>query len=91
MTVAGIISKRGRAACLSLRLRIATLKFVEIDLCGVHMTPISLMMIGVWLVTVAMRWIAGQSSLLRYVWHPALCVFAVHVFSSLLLIFDRWI
>jgi hypothetical protein len=67
------------------------LEFAEIDLCGVHMMPIFFMIIGVWRVTVAMRWIASQSSLLRYVWHPTLCVFAVHVFSSLLLIFDRWI
>jgi protein AaeX len=67
------------------------LKFVEINLLGVYVAPISLLMIAAWLVTVASRRIADRFGLLRYVWHPALFVFAVYiiVLSSIVLIIAR--
>lgn len=68
------------------------MRFVEVDLFGVYVAPISLMMVGAWLVTIALRRIAGRFGLLRYVWHPALFVFAAYiiVLSSWVLIFARW-
>jgi hypothetical protein len=68
------------------------MRFVEVDLFGVYVAPISLMMVGAWLVTIASRRIAGRFGLLRYVWHPALFVFAAYiiVLSSWVLIFARW-
>ena len=49
------------------------------------------MMVAAWLVTIALRRVAGRFGLLRYVWHPALFVFAVYmiVLSSTVLIVAR--
>ena len=55
------------------------MRFAEIDLFGVYVAPISLMMVAAWLVTIALRRVASRSGLLRYVWHPALFVFAVYI------------
>ena len=68
------------------------MRFVEVNLFGVYVAPISLMMVGAWLVTIALRRIARRFGLLRYVWHPALFVFAAYliVLSSWVLILARW-
>lgn len=68
------------------------MRFGEVDLFGVYVAPISLMMVGAWLVTIALRRIASRFGLLRYVWHPALFVFAAYiiVLSSWVLILARW-
>ena len=55
------------------------MRFTEIDLFGVYVAPISLMMVAAWLVTIALRRVADRSGLLRFVWHPALFVFAVYI------------
>jgi protein AaeX len=67
------------------------MSFAEINLFGVYVAPISLMMIGAWFVTIALRLVAGRCGLLRYVWHPALFVFAVYiiVLSSWILLVAR--
>jgi hypothetical protein len=67
------------------------MSLTEINLFGVYVAPISLMMVAAWFVTVALRRAASRSGLLRYVWHPALFVFAVYiiVLSSLILIVAR--
>jgi hypothetical protein len=63
-------------------------RFTEIDVYGVYIAPMSLMMVTAWLVTIALRRVASHSGVLRYVWHPALFVFAVYmiVLSSITLI-----
>jgi hypothetical protein len=65
------------------------MRFTEINLFGVYVAPISLFMVAAWLITTALRRIANRSGLLRYVWHPALFVFAVYimVLASSILIF----
>jgi protein AaeX len=67
------------------------MRFAEIDMFGVYVAPISLMMVGAWLVTIALRRMASRSGLLQYVWHPSLFVFAVYVIvlSSMTLIAAR--
>jgi hypothetical protein len=55
------------------------MRFAEISLFGVYLAPISLVIVGAWLVTIALRRVANRFGLLRYVWHPALFVFAVYV------------
>jgi protein AaeX len=67
------------------------LKFVEVDLFGVYVAPISVMMVGAWFVTMILRRVAGRFGLLAYVWHPALFVFAVYiiVLSSIVLVISR--
>jgi hypothetical protein len=63
-------------------------RFTEIDVFGVYIGPMSLMMVTAWLVTIALRRVASHFGVLRYVWHPALFVFAVYmiVLSSITLI-----
>ena len=64
------------------------MKFVEIDLLGVYVAPISLLMVAAWLVTVALRRAATRFGLLAHVWHPARFGFAVYiiVLSSFILV-----
>jgi hypothetical protein len=64
------------------------LKFVEVDLLGIYVAPISVMMVAAWFVTLVIRRAADRFGLLTYVWHPALFVFAVYIIllSSIVLI-----
>ncbi len=63
------------------------MRFTEINLLGVYVAPISVMLVAAWFVTIALRRVAANLGLLRYVWHPALFVFAVYtiVLSSIVL------
>ena len=65
--------------------------FLEIDLLGVYVAPISLLIIAAWFVTIGLRRIADRFGVMRHVWHPALFVFAVYiiVLSSMVLIIAR--
>jgi hypothetical protein len=67
------------------------MSFVEVNLFGVYVAPISLMMVAAWLVLIALRRVADHFGLLRHVWHPALFVFTVYmsVLSSIVLIVAR--
>ena len=67
------------------------MSFAEVDLFGVYVAPISLMMVGAWFVTIALRWAASRLGVLQYVWHPALLVFATYitVLSSWILLVAR--
>jgi hypothetical protein len=60
----------------------------DTNLFGVYVAPISIMMVESWLITVVLRRVADRWSLLQYVWHPALFVFATYiiVLSSIILI-----
>ena len=65
--------------------------FMEVDLLGVYVAPISLLIIAAWFATVGLRRIADRFDLLSHVWHPALFVFAVYiiVLSSIVLVVAR--
>ena len=67
------------------------MKFVEIDLLGVYVAPISLLMVAGWFVTVHLRRVADRFGFLLHIWHPALFVFAVYiiVLSSFVLVFAQ--
>jgi len=67
------------------------MRFIEIDLFGVYVAPISVMMAAAWLVLIALRRVADHFGLLRLVWHPALFVFAFYmiVLSSIVLVVGR--
>jgi protein AaeX len=67
------------------------MRFTDIDLLGVYVAPISLMMPVAWLIVIGLRRVAARFHLFRYVWHPALFVFAVYsiVLSSIVLIVAR--
>jgi hypothetical protein len=64
------------------------LRFVEVDLLGIYVAPISVMMVAAWFVTLVIRRAADRFGSLTYVWHPALFVFAVYIIllSSIVLI-----
>ena len=68
------------------------MKFVEIDLLGVYVAPISVLLIAAWLVTVGLRRAAARFGLLQHVWHPALFDLALYVIivSSIVLVVARW-
>jgi protein AaeX len=63
-------------------------RFTEINLFGVYVAPISVMIVAAWAITIGLRRFAARFGLLRYVWHPSLFVFAVHVIvlSSMVLL-----
>jgi len=60
----------------------------EVNLFGVYVAPISVMMVVAWLATITLRRVLVRLGLLRYVWHPALFVFAVYMIllSSIVLL-----
>ena len=63
------------------------MRFVELDLFGVYVAPISVILVIAWIATIALRRAAVRFGLLRHVWHPALFVSAVYmiVLSSIVL------
>jgi hypothetical protein len=67
------------------------MRFVEIDLFGVYIAPMSLMLVVAWMVTIGLRRVAVRFGLLRHVWHPVLFTSAVYtiVLSSIVLILAR--
>jgi protein AaeX len=67
------------------------MRFVEIDILGVYVAPISVMMVAAWFVTIALRRVAARFGVLRHVWHPSLFVFSVYmiVLSSMVLFLAR--
>ena len=67
------------------------MKFVEVNLLGVYVTPISVMMLAAWCVTMVLRRAGARFGLLAYVWHPALFVFTVYiiVLSTIVLAVSR--
>jgi hypothetical protein len=64
------------------------MRFTEINLFGVFVAPMSLMMVAAWVFTIGLRRLAARFGLLRYVWHPALLIFALYmiVLSSIVLV-----
>jgi protein AaeX len=67
------------------------MKFAEFNLLGVYVAPISVIMVAAWLILIPLRRLASRFGVLRYVWHPALFVFAAYmiVLSSIVLIVAR--
>jgi hypothetical protein len=67
------------------------MRFVEVDLFGVYVAPISLMMVAAWFVLIALRRVADHYGVLRHIWHPALFVFACYIviLASIVLIVAR--
>jgi protein AaeX len=60
----------------------------EVNLFGVYVAPISVMMLVAWLATITLRRLLVRFDLMRFVWHPALFVFAVYMIllSSIVLL-----
>ena len=53
--------------------------YSEINLFGVYVAPIAPMIVVAWVLLIPVRRLADRFGLLRYVWHPALFLFAVYL------------
>ena len=67
------------------------MRYSEINLLGVYVAPIAPMMVAAWVLLIPVRRLADHFGLLRYVWHPALFVFAVYMvlLSAIVLLVGR--
>ena len=67
------------------------MRFTEIDLLGVYVAPIAPMIVIAWLLMFPVRRLAEHFGLLRFVWHPALFMFAVYtiMLSGIVLLAGR--
>ena len=67
------------------------MRFVEINLLGVYVAPISVLMVVAWALTVGLSRVAARYGLFRFVWHPALFVFNLYimVLSTMVLVIAR--
>lgn len=67
------------------------MRFVEIDIFGVYVAPISILLILALLLTSVLRLAADYFGMLRYVWRPPIFVAAVYivVLATLTLFFAR--
>ena len=55
------------------------MRFTEIDLFGVYVAPISVIIVGAWLLLLPVRRAAVRFGVMQRVWHPALFDFAVYM------------
>jgi protein AaeX len=67
------------------------LRYAELNLFGVYVAPIAPMILVAWVLLLPLRRIADRFGLLRFVWHPALCLFAAYVIvlSAIVLLAGR--
>ena len=67
------------------------MRYTEINLLGVYVAPIAPMIVGAWVLMIPLRRLADRFGLLRYVWHPALFLFAVYLvlLSAIVLLIGR--
>jgi hypothetical protein len=67
------------------------MSFSEVNLFGVYVAPISVMMVGAWLIHLGLRRLSVRFGVPHRVWHPALFWFAVYliVLSTIVLVAVR--
>lgn len=67
------------------------MRYTELNVLGVYVAPIAPMMVAAWILLIPLRRLADHFGLLRYVWHPALFVFAVYMLllSAIVLLVGR--
>ena len=67
------------------------MRYTELNLFGVYVAPIAPMMVAAWILVIPIRRLADHFGLLRYVWHPALFMFAVYLLllSAIVLLAGR--
>jgi hypothetical protein len=55
------------------------MRFSEIDLLGVFVSPVAVMLVAAWLGLLIVRRILDMTGLMRHLWHPALAGLAIYV------------
>jgi protein AaeX len=67
------------------------MRYAEFNLFGVYIAPIAPMIVAAWVLLIPLRRVANRFGLLRFVWHPALFLFAVYMvlLSAIVLLAGR--
>jgi hypothetical protein len=55
------------------------MRYFELNVFGVYVSPISAMLLAAWLILLVIRRIADRTGLWRRLWHPALASLALYV------------
>lgn len=55
------------------------MRYAELDLFGVFVSPMAAMLLAAWIVTALLRRLADRAGLYGRVWHPALVSLSVYV------------
>lgn len=55
------------------------MRYTEINVFGIYISPFVLMMLVAWLITMGLRAVGDRTGLLLRVWHPALFVFCTYL------------
>ncbi len=55
------------------------MRFAEVDILGVYVSPMAPMLLAAWVATLVMQRLADRIGLLHHVWHPALFVFCTYL------------
>ena len=55
------------------------MRFAEVDILGVYISPMVPMLLVAWMATLMLRSLGDRVGLLRHVWHPALFVFCTYL------------
>jgi protein AaeX len=67
-------------------------RFFEINIFGVCVSPLSVMIVGAWLALLPLRFAAHRVGLMRPVWHPPLFWSAIYVviLSAIVMVAASW-
>jgi Na+-transporting NADH:ubiquinone oxidoreductase subunit NqrB len=55
------------------------MRFNEIDLLGVYVSPVAVMLVAAWVLLLGVRRVLDVTGLMRHLWHPALAGLAIYV------------
>jgi hypothetical protein len=55
------------------------MRFNEIDLLGVFVSPVAVMLVGAWVLFMIVRRVLDMTGAMRHLWHPALAGLAIYV------------
>ena len=67
------------------------MRYAEVNLFGVLVSPIAPMLLAAWLLLLGVRRVAHRTGLTRHVWHPALanlCVLVI-ILSAIVILVGR--
>lgn len=68
------------------------MRYAEFNFFGVYVAPIAPMMLLAWAILLPVRRLADRNGWFRFVWHPALFVFAMYLIllSAIVLLAGRF-
>jgi hypothetical protein len=68
------------------------MRYHELNIFGVYVSPMSAMLLTAWVILVLIRRLADAAGVSRYFWHPALANLAIYiiVLSAIIISVGRW-